>query len=86
MPVDDKVAAILRAICPDLPMPLTMHAALGGQDGVYRAGEFAVQRLAKGSESLAGIGQNPPGGGEVGGLPDWTGMAEWVLVGRHLSL
>ena len=86
MPVEEKVAAILRATWPDLPMPLTMTRPFGGQDHADGVAEIAVQRLRKARQGLAGRGQHPARGRQVarGGFAG-NGM-QGGLGARHITL
>ena len=52
MPVDAKVAAILRATWPDLPMPGADHAATAFEHAGAGRGKGAVQARRNGVQTL----------------------------------
>ena len=70
VPVEASVAAILRAMCPDLPMPLTMTRPW--QASTWRQGtaETLVQRLAQVLHGIGLDGQHLAGTVEQGVVVD----------------
>ena len=64
MPVLESVAAILRQMMPDLPMPVTMTRPLQSRDQLHRCGEALVEAIDQrehrgrfGLQDLAGEGE-----------------------------
>ena len=76
MPVEASVAAILRATCPDLPMPETITRPRAASISVDRLGEArAERRSARSAERRRLDPDHPPAGGDQPAGVDRVGGA-----------